>query len=206
MEELEPFIVCAVYTCNVKLSHNKFCSKEPDIRASFHRFPDDDRREAWLKACGREDLSNLNPNLLSRMFICDEHFEKQMYEQKILKADAIPTLNLKGLENRSVSSQTTRKVFISQEVQTGGSTTIERRIEPEVLHRTNLAQDTVSDALKLPDERLKKRIRTDPFERVIKARRVMSNEDKRFLLECDKRLPPKLSEVVKLYVKMKHMS
>ncbi|KAJ8964436.1 hypothetical protein NQ314_004915 [Rhamnusium bicolor] len=91
---------CAVVTCNVDNQ-----SKNYNRDLMFFHFPKDDNlSKQWLQACKRDHKVNI---LNAR--ICPLHFDKENYErnlkeellgltlnkrQRLLKPDAIPTLNL----------------------------------------------------------------------------------------------------------------
>lgn len=90
---------CAVAVCNLD-NQAKHCAK--DIK--FFRFPSDHNlRKAWINACKRADNFNVD-----NARVCSKHFEEDCFERdfqfeltgcsaknrRMLKKDAIPTLNL----------------------------------------------------------------------------------------------------------------
>ncbi|XP_025200856.1 uncharacterized protein LOC112598556 [Melanaphis sacchari] len=114
---------CAVSSCNsIMYSGSDELNQMSNNKIMFHKFPTDTViLEKWLKFC------NNNKNILheyQNCLVCSEHFNKDDYENKytnksshplkVLKKDAVPTLNggIKNIEDEL--SRTERKKLVDK--------------------------------------------------------------------------------------------
>ena len=105
-------VTCCVYQCN-----NSSYGKHKKEGITFHSFPQDSKRSAvWTSKVNRKDWT---PSSYTK--ICSEHFDDDCFEEdlyhkyvgrgpgkkaiKRLKPDAIPSLRLTGVEEKSQSSR-----------------------------------------------------------------------------------------------------
>lgn len=104
---------CAVVGCKTDYQSKNFAKE-----LMFFRFPNDNTlRKLWLNACKRADKVNVE-----NARICSKHFDKNSYERnlkfellgysarnrRLLKRDALPTLNLPMIKVKESTSNINR--------------------------------------------------------------------------------------------------
>lgn len=88
--------------------------------AILHHFPGNEKRLAvWLKCLNRDDLNTLSPELLSKLFVCQKHFEKRFITPTShLISKAYPTLFSAEEISSGVTSRENAGKFITLYIKT----------------------------------------------------------------------------------------
>lgn len=106
----------SVRTCfaSSKMYYECCVCKKTRQDAILHHFPCTEKRlTKWLKCLNRDDLKKASPEQISKLFVCQKHFEKRFITSKSrLIGKAYPTLFTEDEISSGIASlQNTGKLF-----------------------------------------------------------------------------------------------